>query len=179
MIPPENSYATKGEVVATFKWSNESLVELHANSSVHPIHGEIRDLRGEAVVEVQDGKVQLGSSASGYIEADVETLKSGNKLEDMELRRRLEVKKYPTMRYDVTGADGGPETFKVTGALTFHGVTREFVEEVTVTVEGDALHISGEHTFDIRDFDVKPPKILKLQVYPEVKIVVNLVGRPQ
>lgn len=154
-------------------------MELHANSSVHPIHGEIRDLRGEAVVDVQDGKVQLGSAASGYIEADVETLKSGNKLEDVELRRRLEVKKYPVMRYEAKGADGGPELFKVTGALTFHGVTREIVEEVTVRVEGGALHVEGEHTFDIRDFDVKPPKILKLQVYPEVRIVVHLVGRQQ
>ncbi|MDQ4134209.1 MAG: YceI family protein [Actinomycetota bacterium] len=162
----------------TFRWTNESVVELEANSSVHPIHGEIRDLRGETVVDVQDGKIQLETAKGGFIEADVETLKSGNKLEDMELRRRLEVKKYPTMRYEVRSAEGGPENFKVTGALTFHGVTREVVEEVTAQPDGDAIVISGEHTFDIRDFDVKPPKILKLQVYPEVKIKVRLVGRP-
>ncbi len=160
----------------TFTWSPESTVAIHANSSVHPIHGEI-PVRGEATVDVADGALAPGSTASGWIEADAESLKSGNKLEDFELRRRLEVKKYPTMRYDVRGVNGNGDRYKVTGTLTFHGVTREFVEECAARIEGGALHVEAEHTFDIRDFDVKPPKIGPLQVHPDVTISLHLVGK--
>ncbi len=160
----------------TFIWSPESSVAIHANSSVHPIHGDI-PVRGEATVAVGDGGLDVGSSASGFIEADVDSLKSGNKLEDFELRRRLEAKRYPTMRYDVRGVDGGSDRFKVTGTLTFHGVSREFVEECGARLDAGALHVEAEHTFDIRDFDVKPPKIGPLQVHPEVTISLHLVGK--
>ena len=163
--------------MATFTWSPESRVVIHANSSVHPIHGDI-PVRGEASVDVRDGALEVGPTASGFIEADVESLKSGNKLEDFELRRRLEAKKHPTMRYDVRGVNGGGDHYyyKVTGTLTFHGVSREFVEECTARLDGGALHVEAEHTFDIREFDVKPPKIGPLQVHPEVTISLHLVG---
>ena len=160
----------------TYTWSSDSKVEIHASSSVHPIHGDI-PIRGEASVEVGDGRLDP-SSATGFIEADVDSLKSGNKLEDFELRRRLDAKKHPTMRYEVRGAEGGPERFTINGALTFHGVTREFVEECSAHLDGDgALHVEAEHGFDIREFDVKPPKIGPLQVHPEVSINLHLVGR--
>ena len=159
----------------TFVWSPESRVAIHANSSVHPIHGDI-PVRGEATVAVRGGALDVGSTASGFIEADVDSLKSGNKLEDFELRRRLEAKKYPTMRYDVRGVNGSGDRYKVTGRLTFHGVSREFVEECTARLDDGALHVESEHTFDIREFDVKPPKIGPLQVHPEVTISLHLVG---
>lgn len=160
----------------TFTWGPESKVAIHADSSVHPIHGDV-PVRGEATVDVRDGALDVGSTASGFIEADVDSLKSGNKLEDFELRRRLEAKKYPTMRYDVRGVNGGSDRYKVTGALSFHGVTREFVEECRARLDGGALHVEAEHTFDIRDFDVKAPKIGPLQVHPEITISLHLVGR--
>ena len=163
--------------MATFTWSPDSTVQIDASSSVHPIHRDLPGIRGEARADVRDGALDVGPSASGYIEADVDALRSGNRLEDFELRRRLDAKKFPTMRYEVRGVDGGPGTFKVTGALTFHGVTREFVEECAARIEGGALHVDAEHTFDIRDFDVKPPKLGPLQVRPEVKITLHLVGR--
>lgn len=162
--------------MSTFTWSPESTVAIHANSSVHPIHGAI-PVRGEATVDVRDGALDVGSTASGFVEADVESLTSGNKLEDFELRRRLEAKKYPTMRYDLRSVDGGSDQYKVTGTLTFHGVSREFSEECTARLDGGVLHVEAEHTFDIREFDVKPPKIGPLQVHPEVTVSLHLVGR--
>ena len=159
----------------TFTWSPESSVAIHANSSVHPIRRDI-PVRGEATVDVRDGALHVGSTASGFIEAAVESLRSGNKLEDFELRRRLETEKYPTMRYEVRGVSVSGDRYEVSGALTFHGVTREFVEECSARLEGDALHVEAEHTFDIRDFDVVPPKVGPLHVHPDVTISLHLVG---
>jgi polyisoprenoid-binding protein YceI len=161
--------------VAKFTWTSESVVELSADSSVHPIHGDIRNLRGEATVDVADGKL-VPAGASAWIEADTEELQTGKKLEDIALRKQIEVKKYPTVRYEVRSVDGGPDTFKVTGAFTFHGVTQEFVEEVKASIDGGKLQVEAEHQFDIRDFGVQPFKILTMRIHPEVNLKVHLVG---
>lgn len=161
-----------------FLWTNESTIELQAKSSVHPIHSEVHEVSGEVTGEVENGQIALTGRESGYVEVPVEALKSGNKLEDFEMRRRIEAKKYPTMRYELKEASGGPEQFKIRGALTFHGVTRELLEEITARLEGGALKVEGQHTFNIEDFGVKAPKILNLQVYPDVTIVARLVARP-
>lgn len=163
--------------MTTFKWTTDSTVELRATSSMHPIHGELHDIRGEATVEVADGAIKLDPMPTGYIEADVESLKSGKKLEDKALRKQVEADKFPTIRYEVRSVAGGPESFKITGAFTFHGITQEFVEEATARVEGNILKVEAEHTFDIQDFGVKPFKILMLKVHPEVKLVLRLVGQ--
>ena len=162
--------------MARFTWAAESVVELHADSSVHPIHGEIRNLRGEANVDVSGGSINP-SGATGWIEADVEQLGTGKKLEDIALRKQIDAKKYPTVRYEVRSAEGGPDGFKLSGAFTFHGVTQEFVEEAKASVQGGRLMVEAEHTFDIRDFGVKPFKLLGMQIKPDVRLVVHLVGQ--
>jgi hypothetical protein len=160
-----------------FAWTTESTVELHATSSVHPIHGDIHAIRGEAVVDIVDGDVTPGPGTSGWIEASVDELKSGKKLEDIALRKQIDAKHYPTVRYEVRGAEGGGGNFKVNGAFTFHGVTQELVEQVTARVDGGTLYVDGEHTFDITDFGVKPFKILSLKIDPQVRLVFHLIGR--
>lgn len=161
----------------TYVFSKESVVEIHANSSMHPIEGETHEVTGEASGEVEDGQIVLDPQPQGYFEIPVDAMKSGHKLQDMEMRRRVEAKKFPTIRYELAQIEGGPETFDVTGKLTFHGVTKEFTEKVTARIEGDTLHAEGEHTLDLNDYGMKPPKILNLQVYPEVRVVVRVVAK--
>lgn len=164
--------------MARFEFTDESVVQIYADSDVHPIEGESNEVSGEVTVEVgEDGKILLDPPPTGYVEMHTDALKSGKRLQDMEMRRRIQAKKYPTLRYELKDVTGGPETFQLTGTLTFHGVTQEFAEEATVRVEDGRLHVEGEHTFDIREFDVKPPKILKLQVYPQVRVVARLVAQ--
>ena len=43
-------------------------------------------------------------------------------------------------------------------------------------VEGRRLVIEGEHTFDMRDFDVNPPNFLALKVHPEVRVRARIVA---
>lgn len=163
--------------MATYEFTPESVLEIHANSSVHPIHGETHEITGRAEGTVEGGNIILDPAPTGYFEIPVDALKSGHKLQDMEMRRRIEAKKYPTIRYDLVDISGGPETFDVKGTLTFHGVTREFTEKVSARIEGGVLRAEGEHTLNLNDYNMKPPKILNLQVYPDVRIVVRVVAK--
>ena len=105
-------------------------------------------------------------------------LRSGNPLEDAELQRRVEGRRYPTISGEVRTASPveGDGRFRVEGDLTFHGVTNKVIGEVRVTVDGDRLRIEGEQIFDVRDFGIKPPRILMLRVEPEVRVEIRLVA---
>ncbi|CAN5688301.1 hypothetical protein BH20ACT1_BH20ACT1_08790 [soil metagenome] len=162
--------------MATFTWTNESSVQVSADSSVHPISAEISGLRGEATCEVVDGALVPGPGASGWIEGDVAQLETGKKLEDMALRKQIDAKRYPTVRYEVRSIEGAGGNLKVSGAFTFHGETREFTEECQARFDGGRLMVDASHVIDIRDFGCKPFKVLTLSIQPEVTLKLRLVG---
>jgi hypothetical protein len=46
-----------------------------------------------------------------------------------------------------------------------------------ITVEsGTSITLVGDYVFDIREFNMKPPSMLMLKVYPEVAVKVELQG---
>ena len=155
-----------------------SRVWIEASSSVHPIRGESEGLSGTINAAFDANGLDLSSTPQISVELPVERLKSGNRLEDAEMMRRIDARRYPTIRGIVRdmksqGVDG---RYAVTGDLTFHGVTQTVEGEVSVSRPDDngTLVIEGEHTFDIRDFKVDPPKILMLKVHPEVKVRIRV-----
>jgi polyisoprenoid-binding protein YceI len=169
-----------GEPVTRFRVIPErSQVWIEARSSLHPIHGEGTGIQGEAELEVNDGKIDLGAPPKARIELPVERLRSGNALQDMEMRRRIEAQKYPTIIGELVKATAlsQPNRYRLQGDLTFHGITRRLEADVMAIVdEQEVLSVEGEYVLDVRGFGVTPPRILGLQVYPEVKVRVRAVA---
>lgn len=162
--------------MATFTWTNDSFVQISADSSVHPITAEIRGLRGQATCDVSNGALTPGPGTSGWIEGDVSQMETGKKLEDIALRKQIDAKRFPSVRYEVRGVEGAGASLKVSGAFTFHGETQQFTEECQARLEGGQLVVDADHTVDIRDFGVKPFKVLTLSIQPEVRLTLHLVG---
>jgi polyisoprenoid-binding protein YceI len=157
----------------------QSQLWIEARSSLHPIHGEGTGIQGEAELEIADGRIDLGAPPKARIELPVERLRSGNALQDMEMRRRIEAQKYPTIVGELVKATalGQPNRYRLQGDLTFHGITRRLEADVTATVEkAGAPLVEGEYVLDVRAFGITPPRILGLQVYPEVKVRFRVVA---
>ena len=156
---------------------DRSRVWLEARSSVHPICGEAEGLSGTVEVEFDGAGLDLSTPPAIMLELPVERLKSGNRVEDAEMMRRIDARRYPTIRGVVRdmkpqGEDG---RYLVTGELTFHGVTQTVEGEVTISRPDDrTVIIEGQREFDIRDFNVDPPKILILKVHPEVQVRIRV-----
>ena len=162
--------------------SGDSVVGIHARSSLHAIDGHAGDVSGTVDLEVVDGIVRR--LLAGHLEVPVSSLRSGNVLEDAELQRRVDARRFPTIVGEVQSAevlelldDGG--RFRVDGDLTFHGVTRPVTGELRITREGgagerDRVRVEGEQVFDVREFGVNPPRILLLRVEPEVRVDISL-----
>ena len=154
-------------------------VLISAISSLHPINGAATDISGALDVEIADGQVR--EFLNGRIAVPIEHLRSGNAVYDTELRRRVDSRRYPLIVGEVRNAsmidtDG---LFDVEGDVTFHGVTRLVSGTLTVHVDDDGrLVLEGERVFDVREFGIKPPRMLMLRVHPEVTVRIKLVAEP-
>ena len=157
---------------------HRSSVSIRARSNVHPINTETKGLTGWLDLDVRNGHLRVPKTAGGHIELDVEKLRSGNPLQDRELRRRIDARRFPTITGDVASLRrSGDERLIVEGALTFRGVTRTYEDAVTVEVLDDAtIAVRGESTFDIRDFDMEPPRILMFRVEPQVRVRIDVIA---
>lgn len=154
-----------------------STVSIEARSSLHPIHGEASGLEGYFDAELNDGARADAVTPSARIELELDALKSGNGLYDREMMRRADARRYPTIVGELKELTPlGDGRYRVKGDLTFHGVTREVEGDVNVKVADGKLEMEGEQTFDIRDFDMQPPKILMLKVHPDVNVRLHLVA---
>ena len=59
-------------------------------------------------------------------------------------------------------------------------MTNTYEDEITITqVDDGTLKLEGEHTFDIRDFGMEPPKILMLKVEPDVNVRVEIIAEKE
>jgi hypothetical protein len=170
--------------VARFRIVPErSKVFISARSSLHPIDTRTDGLEGFVDVGVLGGgRLDLTGRTKGKVSLPVERMSSGNPLEDRELRRRIDARRYPTIDGELTGmrATGRDGRYLVRGEVTFKGATRGYEEEMEVAHDGDGiLQLSGESTFDIRDFGMEPPRILMLKVQPEVGVRVEIVAEQE
>src|SRR6476660_2706857 len=106
---------------------DRSRVYIDARSSLHPIHSETDGLDGWLELAAEPGgRVDLTVAPAGHLELAVSRLSSGNPLEDRELRRRIDARRYPLISGDLgVMKDGdGDGSYLVGGDLTFRGVTR-------------------------------------------------------
>ena len=159
--------------------STRSCVWVSGRSSLHPINTETRGITGwfEAS-RGGDGSLDLDLPIEGELQLAVERLTSGNQLYDHELRRRIDARRYPTIKGRVTkiSANGTHPRYSVAGDIEFHGKTRSFEHGMDIEIGGDEVSLTGDYVFDIREFGMKPPSMLMIRVYPEIAVRVELYG---
>ena len=102
------------------------------------------------------------SSARGWVEAPVASLKTRNDLRDRDMRAALEATKYPTMRFDLarvtllSPAAGGADTATVQllGRLTIHGVTRQVELPASISFGGASIHVTALFPLDVEQYRI-------------------------
>lgn len=156
---------------------DQSEVYVEARSNVHPIEIRTQGVTGIIEVDTEPGRLKLSPAPRASIEIGADDLRSGIELYDKEIHRMIEVRKYRTIKcelLEVNEVSAGH--FQLKGTIQIHGVTRELDGDVTVQVNDDAvtLEIEGSKTIDMRDYDLDPPKILMLEVRPDVSIKAKL-----
>ncbi len=103
----------------------------------------------------------------------VAELRSGNRLYDAELLRRVDARRFPVVTLDLDECVrvGVTDRYSLVGRIGFHDVTRTIRGGVSVTTpSAGVLRVSGEQAFDIRDYGIASPTVLMLRIYPTVSV---------
>jgi len=165
--------------VARYKIIPErSRVWIDARSNLHPIHSSTEGLEGYIDLEFgPDGEVDLDKEPTGKLSLPVSRLSSGNRMEDREMQKRVDVRRYPSISGVLTSMErtASNGSYRVSGDVTFRGVSRPHQDEMTVkAIDPKTIQLAGKSQFDIRDFGMEPPKVLVLKVLPEVDVRVEI-----
>ncbi len=156
-----------------------SRLETESRSSVHPIHTSTGRVNGfiEGAMK-PDGTPDLNSPYRAELEVPVEALSSGNRIQDLEMQRRMDARRYPTITVRLKKAwkVDGDERYRALFEVTAIGRTRPYEEAFTMRVDGRRISVEGRHSFDMRDFGVSPPRFLNMKVEPEVVVSLRLEG---
>jgi polyisoprenoid-binding protein YceI len=158
---------------------DRSRMWIDGRSSVHPIHSSTDGLEGYVELEIgPDGRVDVAAKPSGKLTLSATRLSSGNRLEDRELHKRIDIRRYPNIEGVLDEmSPSGDGAYQVSGEVTFRGVARRHQDEMTVdAVDEQTVRLEGKSRFDVRDFGMEPPRMLMLKVAPEVEIRVEIVA---
>ena len=159
--------------------SRDSSLTFEARSTLHGVHGKATGLEGyvEAAWEA-GGSFAPERPPRMHVEFPVEQLRSGNALQDREMWKMVDSKRFPRISADLRDVRPGPAPgrYLATGDVTLSGRSRRYEGEFAVAHNGDGLTIEGELNVDIREFGLKPPKLLIVTVEPVVRVRLHLVA---
>ncbi len=157
----------------------QTTVQVGLRVNLHPSHVNANALTGFIECELDDqGKPRLDQPYRAELALPVEAIKSGNGLQDREMRRRFDTSRYPTITAVVTHGEAldGEGRYRATARLTLHGVTKDITGDVQVTANGRTLTIDGLQVINIKDFGIDPPRLIILKVEPDVDLQVHIVA---
>jgi hypothetical protein len=114
-----------------------------------------------------------------HVEFPVEQLRSGNGVQDREMWKVVDSKRFPRVSADLRELHGRsePGRYAASGDVTLAGRSRRYEGELSFAHEGDVVTVEGALSIDIRDFGLKPPNLLIVKVDPVVKVHLHLVAR--
>jgi polyisoprenoid-binding protein YceI len=169
--------------VAQFRVNtSKSSVKVGLRINLHPSHIDANALTGVIECEIDDqGRPRLDQPYSAELSLPVDAIKSGNSIQDREMRRRFDAGRYPTITARVTDGEAleGEGRYRAVAQLTMHGQSREISGEIQLRVDGTTMTIDGQQVINVKDFGIDPPRLIILKVEPEVDLRVHIVAERQ
>lgn len=162
--------------------TSQSTVKVGLRINLHPSHIDAAGLTGVIECELDDkGQPRLDQPYSADLALPVDAIKSGNGIQDREMRRRFDASRYPTITARVTDGEAldGDGRYRAVAQLTMHGQTREISGEIQLHVNATTISIDGQQVINVKDFGIDPPRLIILKVEPEVDLRVHIVAELQ
>ena len=161
---------------------SESRVWFDADAPLHSFCGQTQDLSGAFTLQ-QTSPPQISEAK---VVIDAASLKTGNSERDADMRRDfLEVARFPTIDFRVEAVQaapfaGGEASWDVVlhAQLTVHGVTRSVQVPASVDLTAGRVTARGQIHLDMRDFNIRVPRVLLIPMKSQVLVGFDVVARP-
>ncbi len=118
----------------------------------------------------------------GWVEAPVDSIRTGNGLRDRDMRRALDSGAHPLIRFDLAEVRPSPMQGQemvatLVGRFTIHGTSRDVSLPATLTWGPDGIRLRALVPMDVRDFGVtRLSKALgTLRMHPDIVVRIELL----
>jgi hypothetical protein len=162
-----------------FVVSADSSLTFFATSTLFPVYGRATELTGHVEgVWGADGTLVTEPPPRMHVELKVESLRTGNELQDREMWKLIDSKRFPKIAADLRelSASALPGRYTAAGHVTLAGLARRYEGELTPERDGARVTVVGDLSVDVRDFGLKPMNLLVLSVAPLVRVHLHLVA---
>jgi polyisoprenoid-binding protein YceI len=159
--------------------SSDSSLTFYATSTNQSAYGKTTELSGYVQAAWgADGALGADPPPLMHVECRVESMKTGNDLQDREMWKLIDSKRFPKIAGDLRQFERGSVFGRYTavGQITLAGLARVYEGEFTLEHDGNTVTVNGEVKIDVRDFGLKPMKLLVLGVAPLVRVRLHLVA---
>jgi polyisoprenoid-binding protein YceI len=159
--------------------SSDSTLAVDARTTLHAVHATVSDLSGYvAVAWNADGTLASVPAPKMHVEFPINRLQSGNGLQDREMQKLIDAKRFPKAVADLREVQSPLQSrYKATGDVTLAGRSRAYDGDFAIAGDAEQVTVDGELTLDIRDFGLKPPSLFVLKVDPVLRVRLRLVAR--
>ncbi len=142
---------------------------IEAASSLHPI---VATAPPTGRLETDGDPTDPATWTAASLDIVAGELRTGNPITDRETRRRVGADETITATLDrvVDVRDGGAT---LEGTIRFHGADVLVEGDVTVAESPAGVRICGRGSFDVRWWGMEPPKLLMLNVRPDVTVILD------
>jgi hypothetical protein len=118
---------------------------------------------------------QMVSGIAGEIQLAFDPMEGGDMLLRREARKALDTSTYPAARLALEGAAASPGALaKLSGQLSYRGRSVGISPIVDGRFDEHKVEARTRFTLDVRDFGLKPPRLLFLKVDEIVEVEVEL-----
>lgn len=99
------------------------------------------------------------ASVRGFVEAESKSLSTDNSIRDHDMRKTLEVEKYPSIRFDLDSVAVLTETtdsakVELVGRLSIHGVTKQVRVPAQVRLDKTQARVTGSFDLVLPDYKI-------------------------
>jgi polyisoprenoid-binding protein YceI len=142
---------------------------------VHPLH-EIEATSKDATyrLEIDPAKKEIVSVSA---DVDVTTFDSGNSNRDSHAMEVIDAISYPEVSFVSSSITQSGDSLKVTGKLTFHGVTQEIVALASSKWSPDKIEVRGSFVLSLTAFKIERPSLLMIPVEDALRFTFTTVWK--
>ena len=122
------------------------------------------------------------STVRGWVEAPVQSLKTGDRKRDKDLNKSMESSTFPNLRFDlnrIAAKESAGDSVPVTlhGTLTIHGVTKRVELPGTIVFNGANARVHSDFPLNIKEYGIGGlSKMLgMLKMHENIEVHVDLV----
>jgi hypothetical protein len=162
--------------------SADSSLTFFATSSLFPVYGRATEMRGYVDgLWTENGTLAVDPLPRMHLELKVEGLRTGNELQDREMWKLIDSKRFPKIVGELRELRAGSLAgrYAAAGQITLAGLARRYEGELLPSRAGDVVRIAGDINVDVRDFGLKSMNLLVLSVEPLVRVRLRMVARKE